>query len=379
MAVASLATLTPTLQWGGIAGADYYAVAIGKYPYGPGSIIYSPQQVSGTSVTVPSGTLVAGEKYRWNLQAHGPWGWSNVSNTIYFQTQASTYTLTVSLQGQGEVSLSPTGGSYSAGTQVTLTATPASGWQLSGWSGDLTGFLNPATITMTSNKSVTATFVGGYIAFTSDRDGNNEIYVMKADGSEQTRLTSNGGQDYFPAWSPDGTRIAFVSDRDGNNEIYVMKADGSGQTRLSNNPALDSYPAWSPDGTGIASVSNRDGNYEIYVMNADGSGQTRLTSNPASDLYPAWSPDGTRIAFVSDRDGNREIYVMNADGNGLTRLTRNPASDLYPAWSPDGTTITFVSDRNGNREIYVMNADGSRQTRLTNNPAMDLYPAWSPP
>jgi len=83
-----ISTLTPTLQWGGIAGADFYAVTISRSPYGSGNIIYNPQQVSGTSATVPSGTLVAGEKYRWNLQAHGPWGWSNVSNTIYFQTQA---------------------------------------------------------------------------------------------------------------------------------------------------------------------------------------------------------------------------------------------------------------------------------------------------
>ncbi len=233
-----ISTLTPTLQWSGIAGADYYAVAISRYPYGSGNIIYNPQQVSDTSVTVPSGPLVAGEKYRWNLQAHGPWGWSNVSNSLYFQTQMPTYTLTVSLQGEGAVSLIPSGGSYTAGTQVTLTATPASGWQLSGWSGDLTGFENPVTMTMTSNKSVTATFVGGYIAFTSDRDGNNEIYVMKADGSEQTRLTNNPASDLYPAWSPDGTRIAFVSDRDGNYEIYVMKADGNVQTRLDRKRAV---------------------------------------------------------------------------------------------------------------------------------------------
>src|SRR5437016_4483694 len=66
-------------------------------------------------------------------------------------------------------------------------------------------------------------------------------------------------------------RIAFVSNRDGNNEIYVMDANGSGVTRLTNNAAGDSGPAWSPDGTQIAFSSSRDGNAEIYAMNADGS------------------------------------------------------------------------------------------------------------
>src|SRR3954468_15613766 len=75
-------------------------------------------------------------------------------------------------------------------------------------------------------------------------------------------------------------RIVFASTRDGNNEIYVMDADGSHQTRLTNNPADDILPAWSPDGTKIAWSTNRLGgsNYEIFVMNADGSGAKNLTN-----------------------------------------------------------------------------------------------------
>ena len=79
-------TLTPTLQWSGVSNADYYALAISKYPYGSSNIVYNPQKVYGTSITVPSGTLVYGEKYRWNMQAHNSAGWSSVSNTLYFQT-----------------------------------------------------------------------------------------------------------------------------------------------------------------------------------------------------------------------------------------------------------------------------------------------------
>ena len=85
-------------------------------------------------------------------------------------------------------------------------------------------------------------------------------------------------------------KIAFASNREGNEDIYVMNADGSGLTRLTDNPADDSEPAWSPDGSRIAFSSDRDDPGDIYVMNADGTGQTRLTDNPADDHAPAWSP-----------------------------------------------------------------------------------------
>ena len=220
--------------------------------------------------------------------------------------------------------------------------------------------------------------VSGRIAFMSNRDGNWEIYVMNTDGSGETRLTNNLGDDRWPTWSPDGVKIAFGSEHDGSGEIYVMNADGSGQTNLTNNPAFDSDPAWSPDGAKIAFASVRDGNWEIHVMNADGSDQTNLTNNTASDSDPAWSPDGAKIAFSSERDGSGEIYVMNADGSGQTNLTNNPDFDSDPAWSPDGAKIAFASVRDGNWEIHVMNADGSGETRITNNGATDIFPAWSP-
>ncbi len=85
-------------------------------------------------------------------------------------------------------------------------------------------------------------------------------------------------------------RIAFNSKRDDNDEIYVMNADGTGQTRLTNSDASGWGPAWSPDGAKIAFNSRRDDNDEIYVMNADGTGRTRLTNNDASDWGPTWEP-----------------------------------------------------------------------------------------
>src|SRR4051794_11122649 len=97
----------------------------------------------------------------------------------------------------------------------------------------------------TASTPAVAAFPGanGKIAFESDRDGNQEIYVMNADGTGQTRLTANVASDLLPAWSADGTKIAFDSDRDGGyTQIYVMNANGTGQTRLTNNAASDSIP-----------------------------------------------------------------------------------------------------------------------------------------
>src|SRR5438093_985053 len=89
----------------------------------------------------------------------------------------------------------------------------------------------------TKSAASEAARVIGKIAFASDRDGNMEIYVMDSDGGGQTRLTEDAGEDFSPAWSPDGSRLTFISTRDGNAEVYVMNADGTGQTRLTNSTA----------------------------------------------------------------------------------------------------------------------------------------------
>jgi uncharacterized repeat protein (TIGR01451 family) len=217
------------------------------------------------------------------------------------------------------------------------------------------------------------------IVFSSNREGDFEIYSMNSDGSDARRLTDNPGADLFPAWSLDHSKIAFTSTRDGNAEIYTMNADGSSPVRLTVNSHVDGGPAWSPDGTRIAFTSARDGNLEIYSMNADGSALMRLTRSAGADTSPTWSPDGRRIAFTSTRNGNFEIYSMNADGTGVKRLTSSLAVEASPAWSPDGSRIAFSSNRGGllNFDIWVMNAEGSSPGRLTTNAGVDGAPAWS--
>jgi len=216
------------------------------------------------------------------------------------------------------------------------------------------------------------------IVFDSYRDGNFEVYVMNADGSDPVNLTNSPASDDSPSWSPDGSKIAFVSNRDGNWEIYAMNADGSSPVRLTNDPAPDGSPAWSPDGSKIAFDCYRDGNMEICVMDADGSNAVNLTNDPSADHDPCWSPDGSKIAFVSDRDIYWDIWVMNPDGTNQVNLTDSVTWDGGPAWSPDGGKIAFMSDRGGGHDIYVMNADGSEPTGLTSGGDLHFSPSWSP-
>ena len=223
----------------------------------------------------------------------------------------------------------------------------------------------------------------GRIAFTSYRDGpDGAIYVMNADGTQQTRLTNSVGGDRTPLWSPDGQRIAFVSFRDGHPEIYIMNADGTQQTRLTNSAKSvgNWITSWLPDGRQIAFTSYKNGSLDgTYIMNADGTGQTRLSSLTRGES-PVWSPDGQLIAFLSvnEGSGDRNISIMSADGTEQTRLTDNTCCVQVPAWSPDGKRLTFSSGWEGNYEVYVINADGTGQTNLTRDLSEDMNPAWSP-
>jgi Tol biopolymer transport system component/predicted Ser/Thr protein kinase len=216
------------------------------------------------------------------------------------------------------------------------------------------------------------------IVFTTTKDGNDDVYVMNADGTGIRRLTDNPGLDFCPSWSPDHARIAFFSDRERDGDIFVMNPDGTGAVPLSGRPLGGLCPSWSPDGTRVGFYGGAGGKEEIYVVNADGTGLTRLTDNPGRDYAPSWSPDGTRIAFVRTQSGQEDIYVMNADGTEQARLTEDPGAESSPDWSPDGSRIAFDSERDGNQEIYVMSTDGTGLVNLTNNPADDSGPVWSP-
>jgi Tol biopolymer transport system component len=294
------------------------------------------------------------------------------------------------------------------------------------------------TPSWTAATALPTLHANGKIAFTSDRDGNHEIYVMNADGSNQVRITNHPGVDDCPTWSPDGTRIAFVSQPpSGGYAIYTMNADGTNKIEVTPLNSGGSSLSWSPDGSRIAFQENSD----IFVVNIDGSNRHNLTNGPEWDDGPSWSPDGSKILFSRYLFGNpyngdvlhtikpdgtdlqalpngfadgfddfapqwspagdkitflvnvwdfySVIFTANADGTnrqffeGCPSLFQNCESELdrfSPVWSPDGRKIVFtISDRFATRvHIYVKNIDGSGLVQLTNTAGRNFNPSWQP-
>jgi cysteine-rich repeat protein len=213
------------------------------------------------------------------------------------------------------------------------------------------------------------------IVFTSDRDGNPDLYTMNSDGTGVAQLTFNTAVNVHSTWAPGKNRIAFAkAPVVGSNEfdIYVIDCDGTNEIQLTFDAGADWHPSWSPDGTMIAFESLRSGIESIYVMAADGTNPVRLTSG-AHDRHPDWSPDGTKIAFSR----NDRIFVMDANGTNLTPLTSTASLEHFPAWSPNGQRIAF-SRRSGNWDIYCVDADGSNLQQITTSPGTDWKPSWSP-
>jgi hypothetical protein len=241
--------------------------------------------------------------------------------------------------------------------------------------------------------SASATFPGlnGQLAYESALPAGPTLFSLQpftGPLDADVRLSHLRPPSRQPAWSADGRRIAFVTGRDGNREIYVMNADGTDQTRLTTNPASDSYPTWSPGPSGsarIAFTSTRDGDREIYVMDADGTDQTRLTFSAGVDQRPDWHPRGARIAFESARDGNYELYAMDTDGERQTRLTFHPGPDTEVSWKPDGKSLAFSSGQAGAADIFAFrtNRQGRRRHPRGRHPLIrdnrnNHNPAWSP-
>jgi serine/threonine-protein kinase len=160
------------------------------------------------------------------------------------------------------------------------------------------------------------------------------VYSVVIDGTDRVRLSDNGVQ---PIYSPDGGRIAFTSSRDGDYNIYMMSADGTGETRLTSNTAVDWMPTFSPDGTRIMFLSNRDkeagDGYDVHVMDAKGRYQARLTTGSGTASAATFSPDGKQVAYNqvrgSGRDEHFEVHVVNTDGTGRKLLTKNGYGPMW--------------------------------------------------
>jgi WD40-like Beta Propeller Repeat len=222
----------------------------------------------------------------------------------------------------------------------------------------------------------------GRIAYTSDRDGNDEIYSARIDGYGETNLTNNPAVDQSPAWSSDGSRLAFVSDRDGRMDLWVMNWDGSDPHRVTSGDSSsgDAEPAWSPDGASIAFASSRPSGSAWHVWVLDVATGTLRQLTPGWGVSPSWSPDGTRLVY----DGGGVIHVVNADGSGDVQITPPglpPAGS--PVWTPWGGNIVFGRydedwQTTNVRQLYMATPDGANVVPITSGPYYHGHASFSP-
>ena len=253
----------------------------------------------------------------------------------------------------------------------------------------------------------------------------SEIWVMRPDGSNQTRVLAamGDGIDWAnPVWSPDGDRIAYTQYENANgvpsnlfsddqkSSIWTAAGDGTDRRPVVEPTDGQAWlPAWSPDGqwiayslspTGAATPAAPAGpaagegpgqpvapaavpGSVIWISRVDGTDARPVSPEFRDALNPVWSPDGTKLAYImAAGPGESDVFVSTI---GETRLVRDvvvgggSSNDWGPNWTPDGSAIVYVSNRDGNDEIYIRPSDGSgTPTRLTNDNANDWVPAVSP-
>jgi TolB protein len=218
------------------------------------------------------------------------------------------------------------------------------------------------------------------ITFVSNRDGNDEIYMMDYDSANQTRITFNKVKDYMPAWSPDQRSIAFTSYRRGSADLYIRNIYDGKETLVAGK-GTNYSPAFSPDGKKLAfcSTMSEDGNAEIYALDLVTMKTKRLTYNTAIDTAPSWSPTGREIAFTSDRTGQGapQIYIMDAEGSNVRKVSFGGNYHDAPAWSPTGDRIAYVSRVDNLFDIYILNLRTNQISKLTESNARNESPSWS--
>ncbi|HTI50022.1 MAG TPA: hypothetical protein VL475_03685 [Planctomycetaceae bacterium] len=182
------------------------------------------------------------------------------------------------------------------------------------------------------------------------------LVIQERDGGKLGEVQPGGGFSGMrsPAVSPDRQHVVYSFAEKGQQQLFEVRADGTEKRRITDSSGINNWPAYSQDGRALVFGSSRDGDFEIYRMPAAGGDAERLTHSLAQDIRPKFSPDGTRIAFTSHRDGNAEIYVMNADGSSPRRLTDSPDRDDYPEWHPDGRRLVIVSERDGRHDLYLL-------------------------
>ena len=243
---------------------------------------------------------------------------------------------------------------------------------------------NPRRITVNRSLNINPVWSsdGKAIAYTSYRRQNfPDIFIQRIYEGTPPESPAHGTDrihNFLPAWSPDGTKIAFMTNRDGNQEIYAMDANGSNLRRITRHPNIDATPTWSPAGNQIAFTSDRSGSPQIYIVDADGLSQPRrITTDESWADRATWSPAPfNEIAYAARSGPGFDIKIYDVATGATRTLTSGEGSNESPAFSPTGRHIAFASTRLGNQQIFVVGRDGNGLRQVTKE-GNNFTPNWS--
>jgi uncharacterized protein YjdB len=217
-----------------------------------------------------------------------------------------------------------------------------------------------AVVSATAQWGAVATadvYVTADLLVASDRGGSFGLYQLRSNSPDALLpLLVDGGGNVQGVRSPDRTRIAFSSNRAGSYDLYVMDADGVNPRRITADSGTEGEPVWTPDGRRIIFVATpATGTPQLVSIRPDGTNPVSLTSSSGGNRSPAVSPDGKRVAFVSTRDGNPELYDVGIAGGESRRLTKTSDRESSPRYLPNGDLL-FVVDKGGSARVMRLPA-----------------------
>lgn len=217
---------------------------------------------------------------------------------------------------------------------------------------------------------------GGTIAYTSLLWQNPDAFALPL-GGRGRRFSKQPGLNLGPVFSPDGKHVALTLSKDGNAELYLVRADdGTIVRRLTDSPAIDTSPSFSPDGSRLAFVSARHGSPQVFVMSVAGGEAKRVTYQGGYNQAPRWCPRGDVqwIAFTGRDERYRfDVFVLDLAKGKVARVTQGQGDNYEPTWAPNGRLLAFASSRGG---LWVATPDGDAQTQIVKGGAET--PAWGP-